>query len=91
MLDTTANTTEPRRLVSLEQFSRHMEVSTRTTRNWLSRGYFPGYRVPGARGVVIDLDEAEAAIRRLPSTIVRPGFGSYGPDADIRTLTGEQQ
>lgn len=80
------NQTPRQRLVTLHQFSRHMSVSERTVRNWISEGHFPAYRVPGVRGVVVDLDDAEAAIRRLPSTKVRPGFGSFGPNADIRTL-----
>lgn len=75
-----------RRFVSLHQFSIHMAVSERTVRNWIGQGHFPAYRVPGVRGVTVDIDEAEAAIRRLPSTVVRPGFGTFGPNAEIRTL-----
>lgn len=78
-----------RRLVTIHQFAKHMQVAERTARNWASEGHFNLYRVPGIRGALVDLDEAEAAIRALPSTVVRPGFGSYGPKARVVDLPAQ--
>jgi hypothetical protein len=56
-------------------------VIDRTIRNWISRGWVTGYRVPGARAVQVDLNEARAVAReRAP----------YGPDARIVTVGGER-
>ncbi len=83
------NGSGPRRLVTFDLLARHLVVSTRTARSWASQGYFPIYKMAGVRGALIDLDEAEAAIRRLPSTKVRPGFGSFGPLAVVKTLPAQ--
>jgi hypothetical protein len=37
----------------------------------------------GIRGVLVDLDEVDAALGQLPASKVRGGFGSYGPKARV--------
>jgi excisionase family DNA binding protein len=78
----------PRRLATFEQTGRHRGVSERTVRNWLGRGHFRGYKVPGIRAVLLDLDEVDAALTKLPASKVRSGsgFGFYGPNAVIVDL-----
>lgn len=61
-------------------------VSERTFRRWIGLGHFPGYRSPGVRGLIVDSDEVDAALARLSPRIARPGYATYGPRADIRTL-----
>lgn len=75
-----------RRLVSTQQCAIYESVSERTIRNYIAKGYFPAYRTSGIRGLVVDLNEVEAAMRRLPARRAKAAFGSYGPNADIRTL-----
>ena len=78
--------TTNRRLVTMQQCATHEAVSERTIRNYIGKGYFPAYRMPGVRGLFVDLNEVEAAMRRLPARRAKAAFGSYGPNADIRTL-----
>jgi hypothetical protein len=61
-------------------------ISERTFRRYVGKGFFPGYRAPGVRGLIVDSDEVDAALLRLPARVARPGYASYGPRADIRTL-----
>ena len=75
-----------RRLGSFEQAAAEHQVSSRTMRNYLGRGYFKAYRIRGVRGVLLDLDEVDAAMRRLPRKLGKAGFGSYGPKAEIIDL-----
>ena len=78
-----------RRLISLHQAATHVGVTDRSIRNYIGRGHFPAYRVPGVRGVMLDLDEVDAAMRRLPARLVRPGFGTFGPKAVIIDLPAQ--
>ncbi len=71
-----------RRLVSIQQYADHREQHRRTIDNYLERRYIRGYRVRGVRGVLIDLDEADAALAKLPTYLVRTGYGSHR-NADI--------
>lgn len=77
-----------RRLGTIAHFARHREVNDRTVRYWVKRGHFPVYRVGGVKGVVIDFDEADRLLSALPAGTIKPGFGSFGPNADVRTLGG---
>ena len=76
----------PTRLASLDQTARYLGVSTRTVRHYLGHGYFAAYRTPGVRGLLFDLDEVDAAMKRLPTSKARAAHGSYGPKAVIRDL-----
>ena len=78
-----------RRLISLRQAADHIGVDPRTVRNYIGAGHFPCYRVPGVRGVLVDLDEVDAAMRRLPARLVRPAYGSFGPKAVVITLPAQ--
>lgn len=75
-----------RNLVSFKQLAAHFDVSVRTVENWVGKGYFPAYKVPGRRGYMIDAHEASHAIEAMPSTKVKPGTKRFGPNAVIKTL-----
>jgi len=75
-----------RRLVSTQQCASHEGVSERTIRNYIGKGYFPAYKMPGVRGLLVDLDEAESAMRKIPGRRAKAGTGSYGPNARIVRL-----
>lgn len=74
------------RLTTLRHVAQYLECTDRTVRNYIGQGYFPAYKQPGSRGLLVDLDDVDAAMRRLPARKVRPAYGSYGPRADIRVL-----
>lgn len=82
-----SNQSTSRRIVSTQQCANHQGVSDRTIRNYIGKGFFPAYRMPGRRGLLVDLIEVEAAMRRLPARVAKAAVGSYGPNADIRTLS----
>lgn len=78
---------QPRQQFSkIEPAAESYGVTPRTFRNYIGKGLFPAYRVRGQRGLLVDLNEVEAAMRRLPARKAKAAFGSYGPNADIRTL-----
>lgn len=79
------------RLASLDRAARHLGVSARTVRNYIGKGFFPAYRQPGIRGVLVDLDEVDRSMSRLPARKAYTGWGSFGPDAEIRTLPARKQ
>jgi hypothetical protein len=75
-----------RRLTSLYKAAQYVGVTERTIRNYVGKGLFCAYRVPKVRGILVDLDEVDAAMRRLPARVARPGYGSFGPKATIIDL-----
>ena len=62
-------------------------VTPRTIRNYISRGFFPAYRIPGTRGVRVLPHEVEAAMEMIPASRARAGVAQFGPAAKIVTLT----
>jgi hypothetical protein len=76
-----------RRYATIARAATEHGVTHHTVRNWISKGYFPVYRLPGQVGACVDLDEVAAALARLPAAKARPGFGSFGPDAIVRDLS----
>lgn len=70
-------------LVPVSVAAREMGVHDDTLRRYIRRGYFPAYRVPSKRGVLVDVAEASDALARLPKSAVRPDYGSFGPRARI--------
>lgn len=74
-----------RQFVTIERVAKHLSCSPRTVRNYISRGLFPAYRIPGTRGVRIDLAEVDRAMRLIP-TVARPGRPKYGANARIIDL-----
>lgn len=75
-----------RRLVTLAVAGDHLGVVPKTVRNYIGQGFFPAYRIPGTRGIRVDLDEVDAAMRMIPTSVARPLASQYGPKAKIVTL-----
>jgi hypothetical protein len=75
-----------RRLVTIAIVASFLGVTPRSVRNYISRGLFPAYRIPGMRGVRVDLNEVERAMKLIPATVARPGTGAFGPNATIIDL-----
>ena len=75
-----------RRLVTIAQCASYLGVTPRTVRNYVSQGFFPGYRIPGTRGIRLDLDEVNWKLKSIPATKARLGSGSFGPNAKIVEL-----
>src|SRR5829696_8275033 len=75
-----------RRPIKFEDAPVRYGVSERTFRNYVAKGYFPAYRMPGVRGLVLDLDEVEEAMRRLPARRGKAGRSSYGLNAKIVSI-----
>lgn len=69
--------------VSIPEAARLLGVSEATTRNYIARGYFPVYKMGGKRGVVVDADEAQRAMRLVPRTQARRNYGKCGPKARV--------
>lgn len=74
-----------RRWATVRETAEHLGKSEATVRNYLARGYFPGYRSPEHPGVIFDLDEVDAARDRFPR---RSAPGTYGKNAVVHTLEG---
>ena len=79
-----------RRLGTLKHLAAYRRVSERTARNWAKAGYFPLYRMKGIAGVVVDLDEAEAALDALPPGAIRPNYGTFGGQPVRHLVAGVQ-
>lgn len=78
-----------KRLRTIPHIAKMAGTTERTIRNYISKGYFPVYKQQGVRGVLIDLDEFESAMSRLPARKARAGYGGYGPNARVVTLPGQ--
>lgn len=74
------------RLATIEQTANYLGRSPRTVRNYIGKGFFPGYKRPGQRALLIDLDEVDKAMRALLARKAHAAAGSYGPKARIVTL-----
>ena len=74
------------RLSSIDNAARHLGCTPRTVRNYIAKGFFPAYKQPGVRGLLLDLDEVDRAMARIPARRAHAGVGSYGPNANIRPL-----
>jgi hypothetical protein len=77
----------PRRYATIARAAQEHGVTHHTIRNWIGKGHFPVYRLPGQSAACVDLDEVAAALAKLPAAKARPGFGSFGPDAKVRDLS----
>lgn len=75
----------PRNLATVQQTADYLGVTPRTVRNYISQGYLPAYRIPQTRGVRLDLNEVDLALKMVPAGRVRNG-GSFGPKARISTI-----
>jgi excisionase family DNA binding protein len=75
-----------RRYVPIAVIAEHLGVTPRSVRNYIAKGLFPAYRIPGTRGVRLDLDQVNAAMKVIPATVARPGIAQFGPKARIIEL-----
>ena len=57
---------DARRLVSIDQAARLVDVSPRTIRRRIADGSLTGYRF-GPRVIRVDLDEVDALLTRIPA------------------------
>jgi hypothetical protein len=71
----------------LPWFATDQGVSLYTVHRYVRQGVFPVYRLPGQKGVCVNIEEARAALARAPRRKVRPGYGDFGPDAVVRDLS----
>lgn len=69
--------------------ARRFGVSEKTVLNWLNAGHITGYRQPGKRTLVFDLNEVAHAIQVTPS--MRPPSKDYGPAARVVDLPARVQ
>jgi len=72
-----------RRLSTRQEAAEHFSVTPRTIGNWISKGLITGYMLPNLRGVRVDIDEIERALRSVPTTVMRTPRSSFGPNARI--------
>lgn len=78
-----------RQLVSINQVAEYLGCTDRTVRNYIKQGFFPAYRIPRTRGVRLDLSEVDAALKLIPSSRARAGYGDFGPNAHIIDLPAQ--
>lgn len=75
----TGNSLPQRNLGTLAHLAAHRGVTVRAARMWAEKGYLTLYKAHGVRGVVVDLDEADAALDALAAKgLIRPGYGTFG-------------
>jgi excisionase family DNA binding protein len=74
------------RLATIAEIAAMLSVTERSVRTYISKGFFPAYRIPGTRGVRLDPAEVKAKMKLVPTTVARPGAGSFGPNAKIIDL-----
>lgn len=67
-----------RRLLPIDKAGPFFGVTSRTMRSYAAKKFFPLYRMSGVRGVLVDLDEVTAAMRKVPARRAKAGLGSYG-------------
>ncbi len=60
-----------RRLATVDMVARYLNCIPRTVRNHVSRGLYPGYKIPGTRGIRIDLNDVDRAMKPIPAVIPR--------------------
>ena len=77
----------PKNLVTLKRAADHRQCSESTIRNYIKRGYFPAYRVPGKRGLRVVLAEVDSGLSALPRAKAHAGIDSWGPTAHIVTIS----
>lgn len=73
-------------LKSVAEIAAEGKHSRSSLYSWLGKGYVTAYQVPGRNAVLIDTDELERNLGRLPSSRIRTRYRKFGPNAVIRTL-----
>jgi hypothetical protein len=61
-------------------------ITERTVLNWLNAGHITGFRAPGSRSLLFDLDEVARGIETNPS--MRPASKHFSSKARIVDLPG---
>lgn len=69
----------PRRFLTLPQICDRYEVSDKTPRNWVRRGYVTLYKCAGE--LLLDVDEVDAALKLYGPTKMRDGRRHFGQTA----------
>jgi hypothetical protein len=70
-----------RQYVTRQYLAKHFGCTDRTISNMISRGDLTGYVLPGVRAIRVDLNEAEALVKAVP-TAFKPRV-PFGPNARI--------
>lgn len=65
------------RFLTFAQVRERFQVSDKTPKNWVSKGYLQVYRADDGT-LLLNLDEIEAALRVLGPTKMRTGLKLYG-------------
>ncbi|WP_084100684.1 helix-turn-helix domain-containing protein [Demequina sp. NBRC 110051] len=77
-------------LMTLQGMADHLDVSERTIRNWITRGYFNAYKVRGRRGYFVRPSEVSAALKEhATSGAMRTGTTAFGPKGKVVTIDAE--
>jgi hypothetical protein len=71
---------------TIAQAAAEVGVSQNTVRRHLGEGLFVGYKVAGRRGIILDLDEVQRAMRSLPRGKSTASRNAYGDNARIVRL-----
>ena len=71
----------PRQYVTRQQLAERFGITDRTVSNLISRGVLTGYQLPGVRAIRVDLNEAEALVKAVPTAFKQRK--PFGPDARI--------
>jgi hypothetical protein len=74
------------RWATIAETADHLGVVPKTVRNHIGKGLYPGYRIPGTRGIRLNLNEVDRVMRSLPTSIARTGTPHYGPLTKIIDL-----
>jgi hypothetical protein len=70
-----------RQYVTRQQLAQRFGVTDRTISNLISRGVLTGYQLPGVRAIRVDLNEAEALVKAVPTAFKQRQ--PFGPSAKI--------
>lgn len=86
-LDTPMADAGPPRYATPARFAEREGFSVYTAHRYVRAGLIPVYKLPGVKGVCVNIAEARAALARAPRRKVRPGYGDFGPDAVVKDLS----
>jgi hypothetical protein len=59
--------------------------------NYIGKGFFPAYRLPGKRSHYVDLNEVDAWAATVPAKAARPRGKAFGPKARIVSLPAQAE
>jgi hypothetical protein len=86
-MSTTTPTPSARpRYVTIGFVAAELQITPRTVRTHIGKGFYPAYRIPGTRGVRLNIDEVHRAMKLIPASRSHAGLASFGPNANIIDL-----